>query len=61
MHIKTVVASDGLPGGEGMGEKQEDSGMWDECALGDGPDRREKIKVGLNKQILFECCCSCLL
>lgn len=59
--MKTVVASGGLPGGKGMGGKQEDRGMWDERALGDGPYRREKIKDGLNKQILFECCCSCLL
>lgn len=36
-------------------------GTWDECALGDGPYRREKIKDCWNKQILLECCCSRLL
>lgn len=42
-----------MPGREGMGGKQGDRGMWDECALGDGPYRRQKIKNGLNKQILL--------
>lgn len=61
MHIKTVLASGGLPSREGMGGKQGDRGMWDECALGDGPYRREKIKDGWNKRLLLECCCSRLL
>lgn len=61
LRIKTVLASGGLPGREGMGGKQGDRGMWDECARGDGPYRREKIKDGWNKQLLLKCCCSRLL
>lgn len=42
-------------------EESKETGMWDKCALGDVPYRRQRIKDALNKQILLKCCCSCLL